>query len=233
MKLTSKALPLFLFSLLGLGVVACTTTKQPRASSIQYSGFLRDYSQLEKGRKNYPVLSYVKPGLSLANYHSLWVEPPVIYLSKESLKKLKREDIERVVGFAYEGGRSAMGGTVKIVQQPGPGVMRIRWAITELQPASKMNIVTGVVWQAQLAQVALSEGTDTHLFVGRISVEFEILDSLTGEVLMSGIDSRVGSNAIQNVGSTWGDVQDAFKLWGERFLENLTDLGFKTQAPRS
>jgi hypothetical protein len=66
--------------------------------------------------------------------------------------------------------------------------------------------------------------------VGRVSVEGEILDSQTGETLIAVVDARVGSNAVQNVGSTWADVEDAFKLWARRLTKILRALGFEIQS---
>lgn len=219
----------FFCVLISILVTGCSTTRAPKASSIEYSAFLSNYSQLETGRNNYPLYSYVKPGLSLAGYNQIIIETPTLILSEDSLKKIQQANLETVLGFAHAAGRDTLRPALAVTDTAGPGTLRIRWAITELTPASKMNVVSGLIPQARTASLILSKGTDTHLFVGKIAIEAEVQDSQTGEVLMAGVDTRVGSNAIQNVGSTWGDVEDAFNYWAKRFVNNLQDLGIQTK----
>jgi hypothetical protein len=219
-----------LFLLLpALFILGCSTTRAPRAGQVAYSGFLQDYSQLETGRKNFPLHSYVKPGLSLKAYDTLIIEEPTLILSEESVKKIANADLSALLAAAKRTGRENLRPAIHVTDKAGPHTLRVRWAIIELAPASKLNVVSGLIPQARTASLILSKGTDTHLFVGKIAVEAEVLDSQTGEVLMAGVDTRVGSNAVQNIGSTWGDVEDAFEFWAKRFVNNLQSFGMPTK----
>ena len=204
----------------------CLSTRAPSSKAIEFSGFLSDYSKLEKRRKSFGVFSYVKPGLSLEGYDSLLVEKPKILVSEKSRAELDESDLEAILKHARNMAAEHILPYIQIAENSGPGVLQLRWAITELKPASKLNIVSGLVPQIRVASLVLSKGTDTHLFVGKVSVEGEILDSQTGEILIAGVDARVGSNAVQNVGSKWADVEDAFELWARSFTENLRAFGF-------
>ncbi|NJM55053.1 MAG: DUF3313 domain-containing protein [Verrucomicrobiae bacterium] len=209
----------------------CSSTTAPSRDAIQFSGFLGDYDQLETGRENLAVYSYLKPGLSLAEYTEIIFDDPEILLSDETRQGISNEDLSAVLAFA-ENSIGSIEEIVQVTSDPGPRVLRVRWAITDLKPASKANVVTGLVPQARALSTVLGKGTGTYLFVGRIGIEAEVIDSVTGERLMAAVDTRVGANAIDNVGSTWGDVEDAFEFWADRFADNLARLGYSGTKPR-
>jgi hypothetical protein len=219
-----KAPNLYILSIVTL-LCACSTTTAPKAESVQFSGFLGNYDGLQAGGENLALHSYMKPGLSLAGYSHIMFDEPEFLLSEETRQKTDDEDLAAVLAIA-EKSMEGFRGVVQVAEEPGPGVLRVRWAITDLKPASKGNIVTGLIPQARMVSTVLGKGTDTHLFVGKIGIEAEVVDSVSGERLIAGVDTRVGANAIRNVGSTWGDVEDAFKFWTKRFAGNLSRLGF-------
>lgn len=215
---------LFIFPVI-LIVCSCATTTSPSADSVQFSGFLGDYEALEPGGEHLALYSYVKPKLSLAEYSQIMFEDPEVVLSDETVQNIDTDEIAAVLALA-EKSRGRFQKVLTVTDQPGPGVLRVRWAITDLKPASKANVVTGLVPQARLASLVLGKGTGTYLFVGKIGIEAEVLDSVSGERLIAGVDTRIGANAIRNVGSTWGDVEDAFHFWADRLANNLIRLGF-------
>ena len=203
----------------------CSTTTAPSAKSVEFSGFLGEYDGLVTGGSDSALYSYIKPGLSLAEYTQVIIEEPEILLSDETLQDIDDDDISTVVAFANQASERFQE-VIPVTGEPGPGILRLRWAITDLKPASKANLATGLLIPGRVISKALEQGTDTYLFVGQIGIEAELVDSVTGERLMAAVDTRVGANAISNVGSTWGDVEDAFDLWADRFANNLIRLGF-------
>lgn len=217
-----KTLPIVSFVLVLCG---CSTTTALRAESVQFSGFLGSYDELTAGGENLALHAYVKPGLSFAEYSQIMFDDPEVLLSDETRQKVDEEDIAAVLAIAAKA-KESFREVIEVTNLPGPGTLPVRWAITDLRPASKANIVTGLVPQARLVTTALGKGTDTYFFVGRIGVEAEVVDSVTGERLIAGVDTRIGANAIGNVGSTWSDVEDAFAFWADRFAHNLIRLGF-------
>lgn len=224
-----KAITFFISLAVALVLCGCSTTTAPSANSVEFSGFLGDYDGLVTGGPDSALYRYTKPGLSLAGYTRVIIEQPEILLSNETLNEIDDDDISTVLEIAKQAGESFQE-SVPVTEEAGPGVLRLRWAITDLKPASKANLATGLLVPGRVISKVLEQGTGTHLFVGQIGIEAELLDSVTGERLMAGVDTRVGANAIRNVGSTWGDVEDAMDLWADRFANNLIRLGFSASA---
>jgi hypothetical protein len=57
---------------------------------------------------------------------------------------------------------------------------------------------------------------------GEISMEFQVLDSKTNEVLAAGVDRRSGGK-IDSM-SKFGTAEDAFKFWAGRLRTGLDEL---------
>ncbi|MEO0649466.1 MAG: DUF3313 domain-containing protein [Planctomycetota bacterium] len=214
------------FSLLLALVAGCASTKSAPPQETAYSGFLEDYSRLED-LEGIGVMSWVQPGLSLAEYDKLLIESE-LWMSDESQAAVGEDELAQLVSILRALAEEKLGSQWRIVDRPGPTVLHLRCAITELKPAnSRLNPLTGVIPVGRRLSRVAELTTGTSLFVGRTSAELEIRDSLSGELLACGVDGRVGANSLSNVGSTWGDVEDAHRFWLGRLAKNLQRLGMQ------
>ncbi len=214
------ALGLTLLSLVGLSIGAggCATRQTGKA---QPSGFLGDYSQLTPGGKGEAQLRYVRPDVDWKKYTAVLIDAPLVYADSETTSLTER-DQKKLTDSLHEALVEALEKDYQIVEEPGPGVLRIRTAITEAQGAKlAMNAVTGIVPQLRLLTMIGGMATDTAAFVGKCSAEAEIVDSVTGERLAAGLDQRAGTKDPKNMLDKWGDVESAFKEWAETLRAKL------------
>ncbi len=113
---------------------------------------------------------------------------------------------------------------IKVVHEPGPRVMRIRVALTEV---GKANTTLHVVSTAVPLPSASKMATGTRAFVGTAAIEAELLDSVTGEVLMAAVDRRGGGRSFEGLGveegaqNPWSHVEKAFQYWSDRFSQRI------------
>ena len=75
--------------------------------------------------------------------------------------------------------------------------------------------------QTRLLSNLAGIATDTQVFVGKAAIEAEIVDSMTQERLMAGVDQRAGAKTLRGLGGKWKDVNNAFQYWAERLRERL------------
>ena len=116
-------------------------------------------------------------------------------------------------------------GPFDIVNEPGPGVLRLRVAITEAKGARVVGkTVTTVVPQLRLLTTIAGVATDTQVFVGKVTIEAEVTDSMTNERLAAAVDERAGTKALRSLGGQWKDVKNAFDYWADRIRARLTEL---------
>ncbi len=217
------ALGLTLLSLAGLsiGAAGCATRQTGKA---QPSGFLGDYSQLTPGGKGEAQLRYIRPDVDWKKYTAVLIDIPLVYAGSETTSLTER-DQRKLTDSLHEALVEALEKDYQIVEEPGPGVLRIRTAITEAQGAKlAMNAVTGIVPQLRLLTMIGGMATDTSTFVGKCSAEAEILDSVTGERLAAGVDQRAGTKDPKNMLNKWADVESAFTEWAETLRAKLEQV---------
>src|SRR6266481_5152339 len=93
-----KPLSGFLIAGLLLGMIACATTRQVRKT--EPSGFLGDYSQLEKGKKGQADMIYWNPSADWAKYTKVYIEPVELWRSDDPdspMGKLDHDTQQRLV----------------------------------------------------------------------------------------------------------------------------------------
>ena len=207
------------FGLLLLG--ACTTLE---SSTDRQAGFLTDYDRLRPDEVG--GNSWARPGIDLSQYDAAFVPPVELWVTDDVRDELDAEDAARLCGLFRAKVLEKFGEHGwKITSEPGPRVCTVRMALTELEGANPYgNIVTSLPYQTTTAIQVLALTADVHFFVGQASTEVQVVDSATGEVLAEGLDKRVGAHSVWNIGSTWGDVEDAMDVWADRIAEGLSKL---------
>jgi hypothetical protein len=207
---------------LGFG---CAGTRQVRSKPVE-SGFLSDYSKLAPGGDDRAQLVYLKPGLDVSSYRAVRIEPVKLHAATEDsdLEKLSREDQQMLADRLHTALVTALAKDWTIVDQPGPGVLVVRGALTEAG-ASKvaLDIVATIIPQVRLLATVGGLAADTAATVGKARGEIEVKDGASGEQLMAGVDERVGTRGIEGVTDKWSDVQMAFDDWAERVRLRLAE----------
>jgi hypothetical protein len=202
----------------------CSRTHQARG--VVPSGFLGDYSVLRPGQAGEAYLLYINPKADFRAYDKVLLDPVVLWAPSQSrLARLSPEETEKLKSHLQTYLRTQLSQSFTIVEQPGPGVMRIRTAITEAHPSHPvMDMVTNVLpigWVMTGAQRLL---LGTHAFVGKASLEAEAVDAVTGERLLAAVDRRAGRKILGGKFSSWDDVLSAQETWAERIKTRLADL---------
>jgi Protein of unknown function (DUF3313) len=121
---------------------------------------------------------------------------------------------------------SQIGAKFQIVDQPGPGVMRLQVAITGAESATPgLRTISMVVPQARALNTLKYLATGTYAFVGSAQAEAEVTDSVSGKVLAAAMDRRVGGGSLETaVQWQWGDAQNAMDKWAALTAQRLSAL---------
>lgn len=209
--------------LLAALVCSCSTTYEAR--KVQPSGFLGDYSQLKKAGKDDPALLYVNVGAMSGQYSRVLIDPVRMYgPTNGALARLSKEDQQRLVDYLDASLRTYLSSNYTLVSEPGPGVMRLRMAITEAKGANvPMDVVSSVVPIGLAVSILKEMATGAHSAVGKAGLECEALDSVTGRRLFAFVDARVGRKVTGRFDKfkKWRTVQDAFDFWAQQIAERL------------
>jgi hypothetical protein len=174
----------------------------------EQSGFLSDYSKLElleDGR-----IIYVSD--SIIEYKSFIIDPIVILFERDAdydeftdseIEMFKKYLVKEITEQLTKGDRFS------IVSEPGPGVGRFRFGITDVDDT------IGVLNLSIYTKI-------TGLGLGGLASEGEMVDSVTGEQLMAAIRWGSGSRVMRAGLTRMGDAKIAVDKWA-RDLRKIFD----------
>jgi hypothetical protein len=194
------------------------------------SGFLGDYSGLVPDAKNGDLLVYEKDSNVLKKYNKFIFDPITIYLLPEARDRgIDPDDLERLAKYFHDAVTDELkkSGRYEIVTTPGPDVLELNVAITNVEPnGSKKNAaVKGAAAAVSVATVPGIGLAVPRLSVGKVSVEGEMLDSTSGERQVAFVTGKGGRRWFSGLSGykKWADIEAAFRAWAKNFRERLDE----------
>jgi hypothetical protein len=211
-------LVVFLFLITG-----CSSTFQTR--KVSTSGFLENYSQLEKGSGDEAQLIYINPKTDFNLYTKILMDPVKFYSDENSM--LEGKDKKRIVDYLHATISEQLKFDYRFVNEPGAETMRLRVAITEARGSKVvMDTISSIIPIGMALGLVKKVAVGTNLSVGKASVELEIQDALTGERLVAAVDERAGRKYTGKFDKfeKYHTVEDAFDYWAKKLKKRLKEL---------
>lgn len=208
----------------GILVGGCASTYQTR--SVSGSGFLSDYSQLKDRGGDTAMLSYIDSKADFRAYNKIMLDPIRAYAKDKasSMAKMDKEKQQDLLNYFDAALREQLKKDYTLVSQPGPGVLRLRVAITEAKGSMVvMDTLSSVIPISLAVSGAKAIVTGKNLAVGEIGAEIEGVDSLTGKRLFAAVDARVGRKFTGKFDkfSRWHTAKDACDFWAQQLQTRL------------
>jgi hypothetical protein len=205
----------------------CQTTRQAR--SVEESGFLADYSQLQAGTGDQAKLLYIAPNVPWFKYTTVYIAPVQLWKSNDTnspLGELSQQNQKLLVDSLYFALRDQLQQTYTVVDRPGPNTLIVRTAITMAKKSAPVrNLVSTVMPIGLGLSILKSIAVGKGIGVGEVQAEMELLDGATHQRLAAAVDRRVGTKALRSkFDGSWGDVERAFEFWAERLETRLIEL---------
>jgi hypothetical protein len=208
-------------------VVLCGACATFQARSTETTGFLKNYSQLKEGGEGKALLVYIDPQANFKSYPRIMVDPVKLYASQgNSMENISIQDRQKLLNYADAAIREKLTKDYVIVKEPGPGVMRLRVALTEAENSMVVLDTVSTVLPVGLAVAGLQTlATGSCSFVGSAGVEAEMLDSQTGKRLFAAVDRRIAGKVTGefNKFDQWHAVKDAIDYWAQKLQTRLAE----------
>lgn len=152
------------------------------------SGYLGDYSGLveTKDAAGDTVLRYMNPKIKPGTYQKVLLDHTQYYPAPKPTEQVSASTLTEISNYVDQGLRAKLG--EKVVTEPGPGVLRLRPAITSVAAQTPGLKPYQVVPIAFIISSAAGRGKEAA-----IQIEVEMVDSVTGERI--GASVRKGSGA--------------------------------------
>lgn len=216
---------------LSTAVWGCATTLDAR--KVDESGFLGDYSKLKQVKEGEALLVYRNPDVDLGSYNKVIIDPVELWCCPESkLREASPEELERLSRTLVNTLKRSLARRYEIVDEPGPGVMRLHAALTEATKSVVLLDAFSTVYpSARILSEAKKMATGVEAFVGSASIEIRAVDSVTNQVLFEEADRRGGGKSIKKLSKDpWHDVELIFEYWSDQLADELQGKTYHAQA---
>ena len=188
-----------------------------QADELIYSGFMTDYTQLEKVTDGSADYRYVAPGGEdkMAKYNAVMIDQPEIFIANDSpYRGAKPKHLDALAETLRSGLTSALSEDMYVVGSPGENVLYISIAITNLKLTKKKRGILGYtpagLVVGGIKGAATSDIAKKANLQGMV-LELEGFDSVSGERIVALIDS-IGSDTQEH--ASWEDLAAFMAKYG-------------------
>lgn len=193
----------------GILSAGCTSNV---AETTQYSGFLQDYSKLQKTEtaSGHQVLRWIAPGFKEANYRGISISPLVFYPPAKPNARVSQQTLDQIREYASTSLRNAVATRTTLL--PGPAGKRVLVANIAITAVTAENegvqfyevVPVGAVVAATMAASG-HRTQDTTLFM-----EIKLVDQDTGKTVLAVVRKGLGKTVSnENTPITLADVKKA------------------------
>lgn len=211
-----QALKLIMTAVLGcalsMTITSCASTPKNAGG-----GFLNGYAKkLEPGPKGGVKERWVKPGVDFSKYNKVMLDGVVFYLDKDSEDKGIDPDLMKEFADTFNKELvNALKDRYPIVAEPGPGVLRIKIALTGIkQSRPVLSGISSVVPVGLAVSTIKKSSTGGWAGSGATSAELIAIDPMTNEVIVVARDEQEAGFTKRF--SKYGSADEAFKFWAQR-----------------
>ena len=189
------------------------------AEDLQHSDFLSDYSHLTKSSEEYMDYTYLAPGApdKMGKYSAVMIDQPEIFVAPNSkYKGMKPDDMKQLADAFRVAMAQSLSTTYMIVDQPGPNVLYVRFAISNVQLKKKKRGLLGytpIGLVAGAAKSAMTSDFTKKIDLKGLTMEMEILDSNSEEQLAALLETRSGK---KDEPASWAEVEALIAVYSQR-----------------
>jgi len=224
---------------------------------ITRSGFLTDYKALAPSPGAEGTLCWRQPGLDLKAYDKVLINRIVVTLKADQQQGIDPTELKALVDYFHASLVKALKPQMQVVEQPGPGVIVLRIALTNLVPTqvsrSLMGTAIPYAFTAELASgPASGRPAGSTPYLGETGMEIQFTEGATNQILAECADAQIGRKyaaaveegaegatdtwvkGYMNSFQAWAYAQNAFDKWAKLIADRFAVLrGVKpAQYPR-
>jgi len=174
------------------------------------------YDVLGPGPSEGAQKRWLKPGTNFGKYNKVMLESVVFYLADDAAYKGIDPQVMKDLADNFNVTVvNALKDKYPIVSQPGPDVMVLRPAITDLEQSRPvLSGITSVVPIGLGVSIIKRSATGAWTGSGTTGLAMIVLDSMTKDVIAVAADEKAAGFTERF--SKYGSAEEAFKFWAQR-----------------
>jgi hypothetical protein len=231
----------------GTGVTASDPTR------VTTSGFLSDYARLKPVAWAEGIQCWRDPNLDAQKYDKVLISRIIVKLKPGQEEGIDPTDLKALTDYFYQSLAKALKPQMQVVDKPGPGVLVMRIALTNLVPTEVARSVAGtVVPYGFVAEAGSGAATGRPAgstpYLGETGMELQFRDGASNKVLAECRDTEIGrkyaadldagaagaaqtwASGYLNSFQSWSYARNAFDKWSALTAQRLAALRAGTPA---
>ncbi|MGZ9668468.1 DUF3313 domain-containing protein [Pseudomonas sp. GNP014] len=206
-----------------VAMVGCSSkTVDPK----EYSGFLKDYSQLKEAKSpsGAEVMRWVDPKVDVKKFTSVYIEPTQLYPKPQPTAKISQQTLNGITSYYDQALKREIGKDLPLASGPGPGVMVVRAAITAV--SSKTEGLHGYeVIPIALVAAAVSTASGIRDQETTLATEAVFLDGGNNKVVAQVVRKGTGKPLENDTQAmTANDVKPVIDGWASDMRQSYLKL---------
>lgn len=195
----------------------------------QTSGFLGDYSQLKPAPDREGVMLFIDKSGDYRPFTKVMFDPVQVYVAPSPAQaQLAPDVVNRMSENFLVSFRKALEPKYQVVATPGPDVLRVRTAITGIQPVKPEREAIDYLPFKALYNVG-REAVGSGRRVAEMTAEMEVL-APNGKRIAAATATRKGDKVLpQGEKVTWSQLSSITDYWAKSFRQRLDEL--RGEAP--
>lgn len=234
-------------TMLGSGTGVTASDK----SRMTQSGFLSNYGRLKATSWGEGMECWREPTLNVKDYDKILISRIVISLEqpkdKDAAVTIDPSDLKTLTDYFHGSLTKALKPQMQVVDKPGPGVVVMRIALTDLVPTGVTRSVAGSLipygFVAEAGSgVAAGGPAGSTPYMGGAGMEMQFLDGKSAKILAECRDAEVGrkyafdddagasdvaktwANGYLNSFQAWAYARNAFDKWSLLIARRFAEL---------
>ncbi len=214
------------------------------SSNVARVGFLTDYAKLAPAPGGGGVLCWRDAGVDWKAFDKVLIERIQVYLAPGGAQKpIDPSDLKALLDYFHAALVKDLRPDMQIANGTGPGVLRIRIALTSLVPTNAVDSLVGTaVPYGFVGEIASGAATGRPAgstpYLGQTGMEVQFRNGATGKVIAECADTEIGrkyaadlNQGIPNAAEKWvGGYLDSFTSW--KYAQNAFDKWAAVLAQR-
>ncbi len=196
---------------------------QEEKKDLAYSDFLSDYSRLDADPDNEFMHIWEDQSVDKSKYSKVQIDKVQMRLTPEAQETLENaekeahratiEELKTLSEYFHDAAVESIEEYYPVVDQPGPDVMTVQCAVTDLKPVDGFtNLVSNA---------AIKINVD----IGSATIEAKFLDSQTQKPFLEMVERKEGQhflNVFEGI-DKWGHAKAGFRQWSDEMLLGYLD----------
>ncbi|KII27307.1 MULTISPECIES: DUF3313 domain-containing protein [Pseudomonas] len=206
-----------------LAVVGCSSkTVDPK----EYSGFLKDYSQLKEAKSpsGAEVMRWIDPKVDIKKFTSVYIEPTQLYPKPQPTAKISQQTLNGITSYYDQALKREIGKDLPLATGPGPGVIVVRAAITAVSSSTE-GLHAYEVIPIALVAAAVSTASGIRDQETTLATEAVFLDGANNKVVAQVVRKGTGK-PLENdkQAMTANDVKPVIDGWASDLRQSYLKL---------